>query len=466
MTSRVRVRIALLAVAAVLVMFARTGTGLLANYDDCYYAEKAKEMLHGGGWLTPHFAGIVRLDNPPLFLWLVAAGMVVFGVGKFGAVFFSAASGAGCVLFVVRLARRLGLDEFEGFSAGVILLTTQYFVKYAGHAMMDVPLTLLFLVAADGYLSAAEGRRAGWLQLGVATGLGVLMKSVLGVFPLVVAAVHRLTVRRGKALKEPGLWIAGVSAVAVFAPWFVYQWVTHPTTLVDEHFAWLIWSRGFSEPARSGLRHSALGYLYGIGKLYWPWLPFSLAGIWLERKRGRAAYPVLLIWLVVVVGTMSLGHVRKMWYVMSVFPCLALFAAMAVGRLVRAEAARRRVIAWSLGCVLAGGVLLAFTPLGRSRQRQADLHEIATIARTAVPPGRKVINLDAPYWDVACLFLFYSDHDVTEAVNDPAQVRQQLLDGGWGLIPAARVDELVAGEPAVIRVVARSGNWALLSASR
>jgi len=55
---------------------------------------------------------------------------------------------------------------------------------------------------------------------------------------------------------------------------------------------------------------------------------------------------------------------------------------------------------------------------------------------------------------------------VTEAVNDPAQVRQQLLDGGWGLIPAARVDELVAGEPAVIRVVARSGNWALLSASR
>jgi 4-amino-4-deoxy-L-arabinose transferase len=465
MTSRVRVRIALLAVAAALVMFARTGTGLLSNYDDCYYAEKAKEMLHGGDWLTPHFGGIVRLDNPPLFLWMVAAGMALFGVGKLGAVFFSAASGAGCVLLVVRLARRLGLDELESFSAGVILLTTQYFVKYAGHAMMDVPLTLLFLVALDGYVSAVEGRRSGWLQLGVATGLGVLMKSVLGLFPLIVAVVHRLTVRRGRAFAEPGIWVASLSALATFAPWFIYQWAVHPATLVDEHFGWLIWSRGFSEPARGGLRHSALGYLYGIGKLYWPWLPFAVAGIWMERKGARPAYRLLFIWLVVVIGTMSLGHVRKMWYVMSAFPCLALFAAMAVGRLLPGELARKRAMAWSLGAVLAAAVLLAFTPVGLSRPRQADLHEIATIVRTAVPGGETVNNLDAPYWDVACLFLFYSDHDLTQAVNDPAQVRQRLAQGGWGLIAAPRVDEIVSGEPGAIRVIARSGNWALLSGS-
>ena len=239
--------------------------------------------------------------------------------------------------------------------------------------------------------------------------------------------------------------------------------MTHRATLVDEHFGWLLWSRGFSQPAPGGLRHSALGYLYGIGKLYWPWLPFSLAGIWLERKRGRAAYPVLMIWLVVVVGTMSFGHVRKMWYVMSVFPCMALFAAMAVGRILPSELARKRAIAWSLGAVLPAAALLAFTPVGLSRPRQADLHEIASVARTAVPSGQKVINLDAPYWDVACLFLFYSEHDLTEPVNDPARVRAQLLAGGWALIPAFRVADVVAAESGAIRVAARSGQWALLT---
>ena len=36
---------ALLAGCAVLVLFARAGWGPLPNYDDAYYAEKAKQML-------------------------------------------------------------------------------------------------------------------------------------------------------------------------------------------------------------------------------------------------------------------------------------------------------------------------------------------------------------------------------------------------------------------------------------
>ena len=59
---------ALLVACAALVILARAGAGPLANYDDAYYAEKAKQMLRTGDWLTPRFAGIERLDNPPLFL--------------------------------------------------------------------------------------------------------------------------------------------------------------------------------------------------------------------------------------------------------------------------------------------------------------------------------------------------------------------------------------------------------------
>ena len=80
----------LLVACAVLILFARAGAGPLPNYDDAYYAEKAKQMLRTGDWLTPRFAGVERLDNPPLFLWLMAASFAVMGVSSYAAVFWMA----------------------------------------------------------------------------------------------------------------------------------------------------------------------------------------------------------------------------------------------------------------------------------------------------------------------------------------------------------------------------------------
>jgi len=469
-----RARIVVLGVVALVLLFARLGHGPLANYDDCYYAQKAKEMLQGGDWLTPHFAGHVRLDNPPLFLWLIALGFQVFGVGGFGAAFFSAAAGVASVLLTVRLARRLGLDEFEAWSAGAILLTTQYFVKYAGHAMMDVVLTMLFLIAIDGYLSGAEGRRRGWLQLGLATGAGVFMKSVLGLFPLVVAGLHRLTVRRKAAALDPGLWIAAGATILVGAPWFLYQYQVHPDVLLGEHFRWLIWDRGFVERvAQEG--SGPLGYFARIAKVYWPWLPLAVAGVWLESKRAfdrsiapesRSASRLILIWLVVVLGTMSFGHVKKLWYVMSVFPCLALLSARAVGALLHSEPARRKAMGWASGVLAVGAAVFAATSIGESHRRQPDLYAMALVARADAPPGLRVINLDAPYWDVANAFLFYSDHDLTDPLGDPARVSELVRGGAWALIAAARVEEIAGAPGSGCRIAARAGDWALVAPAR
>ncbi|HEY6194610.1 MAG TPA: phospholipid carrier-dependent glycosyltransferase, partial [Candidatus Eisenbacteria bacterium] len=94
---------AILAAGAALVILARAGVGPLANYDDAYYAEKAKQMLRTGDWLTPRFGGVERLDNPPLFLWLMAGSFAVLGVTSFAAVLWSALAGVGCVVLTHRL---------------------------------------------------------------------------------------------------------------------------------------------------------------------------------------------------------------------------------------------------------------------------------------------------------------------------------------------------------------------------
>jgi hypothetical protein len=157
-------------------------------------------------------------------------------------------------------------------------------------------------------------------------------------------------------------------------------------------------------------------------------------------------------------------HVKKLWYVMSVFPCLALLAALAVGRLVGSEAARRRTAALASAALVAIAALAAGTPIGTPRPRQPDLHELARVVRANVPPGQSVINLDTPYWDVAHHFRFYSDHDLTEPLGDPARVRERLRGGEWALIADRRVADVLDDGKSACVVVARSGRWALLTA--
>src|SRR5439155_11294500 len=191
-----RAHATLLTACAALVILARAGHGPLANYDDAYYAEKAKQMLRTGDWLTPRFAGLERLDNPPLFLWLMAAAFAVLGVNEFAAVMWSALSGVACVALTFRLARRLGLEAFDAWAAGLVLLATGYVLKYSNHAMLDVFMTALFLMALLAYRRAWEGERRAWVVLGALTGLGVLTKSALGLFPLLLVALHAAWCRR------------------------------------------------------------------------------------------------------------------------------------------------------------------------------------------------------------------------------------------------------------------------------
>src|SRR5439155_1547430 len=295
-------------------------------------AGKGKEMVRGGDWLTPHSAGTPRLDNPPLFLWLQSVAFLVLGVNDRAAIFWSALSGALCIPILYRLARlRLGLDPFESWSAATVLLTTQYFLKYARHAMFDVFLTLLFLVAIYAYVRAVQGERRSFLLLGLATGLGILTKSVLGLFPLTVAVVHLLATGRGRTLRDG--WLLGGLGVAalVAAPWYVANFLRSGGQLLEEHFRWLLWQRGLG--IGGGVRPwwSYLDYLRELGQVYWPWLPLAVAGLVIAIRETAApavaatapastaaaapavAAPwsrrdtalLLLLWLFTVVGIMS-----------------------------------------------------------------------------------------------------------------------------------------------------------------
>ena len=470
---------AALLLLAGLIVFAHLGRTHLANFDDCYYAQKAKEMVQTGDWLTPHFAGHPRWDNPPLFLWLIALAFTVAGVTNGAAIFWSAVAGVLSVGLTYRLAeRRLGLSEFGAFSAAVVLLLTQYFLKYARHAMFDVFLSFLFLAAIWGYVGAIRGDRRQFLLLGAAVGLGVMTKSVLGLFPLAVAALHALVTGRARRLLDPWFLAALGLSVLLVAPWYVSQYAAYGDRFLNEHFRWLLVERALGSGAPRPWT-SYFDYAREIALVYWPWLPVALGGVVLAVGRARQpAGPaeagdaaswshrdtawLLLLWLLVVVGVMSLASEKKLWYVMSAFPCLALCSGLAFETWIRGYGARRRVQRAALAALAVTAAVLNLAPIPLAKDRRPDLQAVALATRETVPPGVVLLNLDARYWKVVNQFLFYSDHDITEPIQDAERVRRGLRAGGFALLTDKGYARVAGGDSTSYPVLAGTGSWRLV----
>ena len=66
----------------------------ITNFDDAYYAQKAKEIfLSDSLWVVTWQGGARFFDNPPLPFWLTGLAYKVFGVSGYAAVFSSAIFG-------------------------------------------------------------------------------------------------------------------------------------------------------------------------------------------------------------------------------------------------------------------------------------------------------------------------------------------------------------------------------------
>jgi 4-amino-4-deoxy-L-arabinose transferase-like glycosyltransferase len=474
-----RAHAGLLLACAALVIFARAGAGPLANFDDAYYAEKARQMLRTGDWLTPRFGGVERLDNPPLFLWLMASSFAVLGVTSFAAMLWSALAGVACVVLTHRLALRLGRPPFEAWSAGVVLLGTGYFLKYANHAMFDVFLTFLFLCVLLAYRRAWDGSAAAWAVVGVFTGLGVLTKSVLGVFPLVVVALHALWCGHAWRALRTGAWLAPLAAALVVLPWYGYQLATHHDAFVREHIQWLLVQRALGT-APGTAAASPWGYLRELATTYWPWLPFAVAGAGLAARTAflrpapapdTVSFPdavaarLLLLWPLVVIGVMSLAPEKKLWYIMSAFPALALLSAHALAAWVKDEAARARVTLGGFALIATAGAVLALTPFGSPAPRRPDLQTIAHAARTLVPEQGRIVLAGSDYFSVAHQFIFYSDRVLVAGSDDAAQFRASLDAGDWVLAPRDAYTRLAAADSLRYPAALSSGRWVLVHAA-
>lgn len=101
-----------IAAAAALLFVTGTGSVRLFDWDEINFAESAREMLLTGDWFNVRINFESFWEKPPLFIWVQALSMKVFGVNEFAARFPNAIIGIITLLVLFNIGRKIENERF------------------------------------------------------------------------------------------------------------------------------------------------------------------------------------------------------------------------------------------------------------------------------------------------------------------------------------------------------------------
>ncbi len=417
-----------IAALSAVILFGNLHKGDLSGYDDAAYAHEGKQIVLSGKWLEVRLNGYLDFDKPPLFVWCEAASMKIFGISDFAAKFPAALLGLGTILLVYFIAREMTDRFWLPIIAMFVMATTQYFLKYARHAMTCVPFTFFFALAMLGYLKGQKQQRYLFL-CGIATGLANLTRSPMGWIPLVIIVLHLIVTRQSRLLWSKYMIACFLIAVLLPVTWYWSQYQRYGTKFLSEHFANLI-HHAVTEQKRDAA-HRALGFLeypYLLLKLYWPWLPFMLIGfVGQFRKMLRereAPASLLVIWVLCVLLPFSLAESKVLRYILAAFPAFSVLAAIILDKYVPANL---RLVSLRVIYSLMGVVVLVVVALPGYRVRARDMRILAPVAEAATLPEQRILlyTFGEWRWDYKNQLIWYGNR-LCEQTEDLNKVRSRL----------------------------------------
>ena len=348
----------ILLAVSLLLFLPKLGMPLL-DPDEGLYAEIAREMVTRGDWVIPHVNGLPYLEKPPLYFWLTASTFWLFGPSEWATRLWSAIAALGTVLLTWRIGRRL-YGAQAGLLAGVVVATVVGNALYVRRASTDQLFVFCLTLAMYGFLRDAgrpDRGRSRFLLVYVGAALSVLAKGFIGlVFPaliigLGVLAARGLGGRRQMPLSWRDLNLARGLAVfaAIAVPWHALVAWRSPGLfnfyVVDNHVLRFLNARRYVE---DDVPSSTLAFLVASFLWAFPWSVFALARRGSDSSRraedlpppepGSSPYarwrPMIVIWLVAIVGLFAASRFKHEYYALPAFPALAVLvgAAWAGGR--------------------------------------------------------------------------------------------------------------------------------------
>lgn len=405
--------------------------------DEGRYVSVALSMLHSGDWLVPKLDGLPFFHKPPLFYWITALSLDIFGTHEWAA---RAAS------FIAAMASAMTLFWFLNQHAsrraaglGVLLLATfPLFFDAAQFASMDmlvgslIAITILLLAHVSQQLHSGK-RAGGVLILAYATaGLGMMTKGMIGfVLPGMVITFWLLWNRRFthlyKLISLPGLAVF----LAIVLPWFALMEIKFPGFL---HYTFIY--QQFDRYLDSDFNNPQPIYFY-VMVLFGGLIPWAIGLFWLASfpknrqlmslKRSNHLLSLGVIWLGSILLFFSIPTSKLIGYILPTVPSLALLLALAFDKALTRTAdepaeMRRwqtRIISMALfGALLGVSSVVTFAAIDHKSHKNITLS-----VRDRIAPNADVVFYNYYFFSVP----FYLDRHqpalVTGQWNNPNNFR-------------------------------------------
>ncbi|MBN3923753.1 glycosyltransferase family 39 protein [Nostoc sp. NMS4] len=312
----------ILLVISLVIWLIFLGNSSLRDWDEGTYALVAREIYRTGNWLYPTLQGEPFLLKPPLMQWLIACCYQIGGVQELttrlpGAVL--TAVGVPLLYLVGRLAFKQSLPALF---AALVYLTMLPVVRHGRLAMLDGMTISFFLLLLFCLLKARQNRRYA-LGVGFCLGLIILTKGMVVLLLGAIACLFLFADRQLALLKSPYLWVGILLGNAPAIAWYTAQWQHYGNTFLEVHFQ----AQAFDRLIQPVEGHSGpvWYYLFELLKYGFPWLLFLPGGLYLAWKKRHTTWgSLVLLGTIVYLVTISFMRTKLPWYIMPVYPFLAL----------------------------------------------------------------------------------------------------------------------------------------------
>jgi 4-amino-4-deoxy-L-arabinose transferase-like glycosyltransferase len=342
----------LVCLTCLVIVFSSLGRSALFEPDEGRNAEKAREILLLGDWVTPHQDFLPTLDKPIFFYWLVAISFKLFGLSEWSARLPSALAALGCIFLVYRFARlQWGLREAVWSS--LILATSLEFFLFSRIVIFDMTLAFFIALSLFSFYTVTQtdhpraGKAPGLLMYS-AMGIGTLVKGPVAlVIPGMVIFSYLLLTRKWFLLKRLNILLGAIVYFALVAPWYLWVEARNPGYL-----RYFLWEEHFVRYLTPHFSRTKSWYYFflvlGIGFLPWSFfIPLAVRNLWKRTLTDASLF--LVLWVSLPFVFFSASNAKLPHYILPIYPALAILTGQAVAANIQSSAAKRSRILYIPG---------------------------------------------------------------------------------------------------------------------
>jgi 4-amino-4-deoxy-L-arabinose transferase-like glycosyltransferase len=338
-----------------ILFFSYLGGWDLWNPDEPRYAQVAKEMLQGEGWLIPHLNSAVYYDKPPLLFWLIAGAAKGLGaMNEVAARLPSAFFGLLTLVLVFFFGKRL-YDERTGFFSAFVLATGGEFFWLARRADLDITLTFFTTLAIFCFYVGYQQK--GWRFLFYLIAFGAM---ALGFFtklypalivPFFAVSGYFLWQRKLKFFVDPAHIPGMAILVALLGGWTYLAYLKGGG---DYLFGLFFQKTASTFFVTFGHREPFLYYFWNFPADFLPWTFFlPSAIIYGLTGKDKKETMFLLVWFALVFLFFSLAQAKRELYILPVYPAAALMVGKFWADVGTKKEGDPRLLSWPLLLMLA-----------------------------------------------------------------------------------------------------------------